>query len=154
MLTLLAMEMLGMDDLEAVPVGYEEMDDEALNIKFRKLCHDIVMKVWAAVPQQEVDAVPSVPAQYPKPFSEFMLGLPYAYCICKDGSYLIFQYTFPYNQVNLLGCVYILYIYIYIYIYNMVPKLQQCIIYMHTQLLPGSPLIGTEWLTSWWLQMP
>ena len=32
MLTLLAMEMLGMDDLEGVPVGYEEMDDEALNI--------------------------------------------------------------------------------------------------------------------------
>ena len=31
-----------MDDLEGVPVGYEEMDDEALNIKFRKLCHDIV----------------------------------------------------------------------------------------------------------------
>ena len=42
MLTLLAMEMLGMDDLEEVPVGYEEMDDEALNIKFRKLCRDIV----------------------------------------------------------------------------------------------------------------
>ena len=34
-----------MDDLEEVPVGYEEMDDESLNIKFRKLCHDIVMKV-------------------------------------------------------------------------------------------------------------
>ena len=42
MLNLLAMEMLGMDDLEGFPVGYEEMDDEALNIKFRKLCHDIV----------------------------------------------------------------------------------------------------------------
>ena len=92
MLTLLAMEMLGMDDLEGVPVGYEEMDDEALNIKFRKLCHDIVMKV------------------------------------CKSFG-------------------------LYIYTY-MVLKLLQCIIYMHTQLLPGSPLIGTEWLTSWWLQMP
>ena len=96
-----------MDDLEGVPVGYQEMDDKALNIKFRKLCHDIVMKVWAAVPQQEVDAVLSGPVQYPKPFSEFMLGLPHAYCICKDGSYLMFQYTFPSNQVNHLGCIYI-----------------------------------------------
>ena len=79
MLTLLAMEMLGMDNLEGVPAGYGQMVDEALNLQFRKLCHDIVMKSWAAVPQQEVDAVPSGPAQYPKPFSEFMLGLPYAY---------------------------------------------------------------------------